>query len=89
MTDEQQTIQAGTVTTDRVTYGSVWVLAADMMEGGHPQVLGVYDNEEAAKAHEKAIKKNGHCTKQNGYDHPVASFWLYEKPVETEFGGSP
>ena len=66
---------------------SVWVVAADMMDGGHPQVLGVYDNEDAARAHEQAIRDNGGCIRRNGYDHPVASFWTYEKPIESDYGG--
>lgn len=68
--------------------GTVWVLAADMMEGGHPQVLGVYDNEDAAEDHEQAIRENNGCIRQGDYDYPVASFWTYEKEVDSQFDQS-
>lgn len=83
---QQPLVDMQSVTTDRIS-GSVWVVAADMMEGGHPQVLGVYTNEDAAREHEQAIRDNGGCIKSGGYDHPVASFWTYEKEIQTRFSG--
>lgn len=64
---------------------TVWVLAADMMSGTHPKVLGVYDNEDAARAHEQHIHHRNGTVRRDGYDYPVASFWVYEKPIEREF----
>lgn len=83
---EQFTLEG---TSEEYLKDTVWVVAADMMNGGHPQVLGVYTNEEAAREHERAIRKNGGCTVTDDgpYSHPVASFWTYEKTVESDYGG--
>lgn len=74
------------IQTDTIS-GSVWVLAADMMEGGHPTVLGVYDNEQAAREHEQAIRANHGCTvtDDGAYTHVIASFWTYEMEIQSEF----
>lgn len=78
--------QTPLITTDEIVVDStVWVLAADMMGGGHPQVLGVYDNEAAAREHEEHIRRRGGVVRKGEYDHDVASFWTYEKEVQSEF----
>lgn len=35
---------------------TVWVVTGNYADDPHPHVLGVYDNEDAAKEHERAIR---------------------------------
>lgn len=63
---------------------TVWVVAGIFVDDPHPDVLGVYDNPEAAEELEDAIRaKNGHW---DGWD--LASFWTYDVEIESDFGGT-
>lgn len=37
---------------------TVWVVTGNYADDPHPHVLGVYDNEDAAREHERAIRQS-------------------------------
>lgn len=64
---------------------SVWVLTANIVDNPHPEVLGVYSNEKAAKRHGNAIESAGYTIRDDGFDWSVASFSTYEVGIDDRY----
>lgn len=60
----------------------VWVVVGNYADDPHPKVLGVYDNEDAAERHRKAI------TNSTSPSTPVA-WGKHEMFIESEIGECP
>ncbi len=66
-----------TITETEDAPATVWVVASRKMDDPHPNVEGVYDNEDAAKNHMKELR-------QNSFQHSVVAFDMFEQPVRGE-----
>lgn len=65
---------------------TVWVVAANLDGDPHPHVLAVYDNEGAARKHEREIKRGPIWSTDGGA--LIDAFWTYDVEVLSAFGGA-
>lgn len=87
MTDDQSTdgtnqsaLFAEQMITETETVPStVWIVASRKEDSPHPYVEAVYDNEDAAREHEKELTNHS-------FQHGVVAWRVFERSVEPDAG---
>lgn len=77
-TEQTALFEGKTITETEDAPATVWVVASRKMDSPHPFVEGVYDSEEAAREHLRAIG-------DDAFGHGVVAWDVFEREVATEY----